>query len=111
MLFDPPGFTWNGPPVHDLQRQVWPDFHHHHDLVESGRIVEFLADDVADAFSMHGDPDAIADQYAEVLRLGHRVDAVVAHPMPTPPADGPRPDYIERFATEVMPAIQARLDA
>ena len=105
MLFDVPGFTWDGAPVHELQQQVWPDFHHHHDLVASGKIVEFIGDDAASAFSMHGNAETVAGQYAEVLQLGLRVDAIVAHPVPTPAEDGPRPDYMERFATEVLPLI------
>ena len=59
---------------------------------------------------MHGGPEAIAEQYAQVLQLGHRVDAVVAHPIPTPSLKGPLPrrgDYLERFATEVLPRIEA----
>jgi len=109
MLFDIAGFTWDGPDVHELQQQVWPDFHHHGDLVESGKVVSFLSDEIAASFSMHGTPESIASQYAEVLGLGYRIDAVVAHPMPTPTPGGPRPDYMERFATEVMPLIERKL--
>jgi 5,10-methylenetetrahydromethanopterin reductase len=31
---------------------------------------------------------------------------LVAHPMPTPEPGGPRPDYMERFAREIMPALR-----
>ncbi len=108
MLFDPPGFTWDGPPIHELQRRVWPDFHHHADLVESGRLVEFLPDEVADAFAAHGPAEAIARQLAGALAAGVPCDVLVAHPMPTPDPDGPRPDYMERFAAEVMPSLRAK---
>ena len=26
MLFDAPGFEWNGPDCEELKKQVWPDF-------------------------------------------------------------------------------------
>jgi 5,10-methylenetetrahydromethanopterin reductase len=111
MLFDPPGFAWHGPPVEKLKKQVWPDFHHAEDLEASGRLVSFLSDDIADAFAVYGTPAMIAKQLAEVVRLGFPIAMIIPHPVPTPPVDGPRPDYIERFATEVMPLFRAELGA
>jgi alkanesulfonate monooxygenase SsuD/methylene tetrahydromethanopterin reductase-like flavin-dependent oxidoreductase (luciferase family) len=107
MLFDPPGFSWDGPPVEELKKQVWPDFHHAADLEASGRVVSFLANDIADAFAVYGTPAMIAQQLKAVMHLGFRVDMIIPHPVPTPPVGGPRPDYIERFATEVMPLCRA----
>lgn len=52
MLFDPLGFSWDGPDVEELKKQVWPDFHHANDLIASGRLVSFLSDDVVDAFAL-----------------------------------------------------------
>jgi alkanesulfonate monooxygenase SsuD/methylene tetrahydromethanopterin reductase-like flavin-dependent oxidoreductase (luciferase family) len=109
MLFDPPHFSWDGPPVEELKKQVWPDFHHADDLEASGRLVSFLSDDIADAFAIYGPPTMIATQLAAVLRLGWRIDMIIPHPVPTPPPGGPRPDYIERFATEVMPLLKAEM--
>ena len=106
MLFDAPGFEWDGPPVDDLKRQVWPDFHHHDDLEASGAVVEFLSDDVADAFAAHGSAGQVASQLAGALSAGVPCDILVAHPMPTPESDAPRPDYMERFAREIMPALR-----
>ncbi len=106
MLFDAPGFEWNGPPIRELRRQVWPDFHHHDDLQASGRLVRFLPDAVADAFAAHGDAEAVAAQLSAALAAGVPCDVLVAHPMPTPAPDGPRPDYMERFAREIMPALR-----
>lgn len=107
MLFEPPGFAWNGPSVHALKREVWPDFHHHEDLEASGRLVSFLGDEVADAFAAHGRAERIAAQLADALAAGVPCDLLVAHPMPTPSPDAPRPDYLERFAADVMPALRA----
>ncbi|PON18584.1 hypothetical protein C2W62_07160 [Candidatus Entotheonella serta] len=106
MLFDPPGFSWDGPDVEELKKQVWPDFHHANDLIASGRLVSFLSDDVVDAFALYGSPEMIADQIRGVLNLGFTFEMIIPHPVPTPPVGGPRPDYIERFATEVMPRLE-----
>lgn len=109
MLFDPPGFAWDGPDIEELKQQVWPDFHHAADLEASGRVVSFLSDAIADAFALYGPPQTIAEQLAQVLRLGHRIDMVIPHPMPTPPPGGPRPDFIERMATELFPILKTLL--
>lgn len=104
-LFDAPGFTWHGPDIHDLKRQVWPDFHHAADLEASGRLVSFLPDEVASAFSFHGNAAQVASQIEAVLGLGIDFDILVPHPIPNPAPDGPRPDYMERFITRVWPLV------
>jgi alkanesulfonate monooxygenase SsuD/methylene tetrahydromethanopterin reductase-like flavin-dependent oxidoreductase (luciferase family) len=109
MLFDPPNFSWDGPPVEELKKQVWPDFHHATDLEASGRVASFLSDEIADAFAVYGTPDMIASQLYDVLHMGFAIDMIIPHPVPTPPPGGPRPDYIERFATQVLPALKAKL--
>lgn len=106
-LFDPPGFTWDGPDIEELKKQVWPDFHHAADLEASGRVVSFVPDEIANAFSLFGSPETIAEQLHEVLGFGHRIDMIIPHPMPTPDPRGPKPDYIERMATEVIPKLKA----
>ncbi len=110
-LFDAPGLGWDGPPVHDLQRLVDPDFHHHPDLVESGGIVEFLPVEAADAFAFRGSAEAVAGQMADVLSLGIPFEIVVPHPVPNPrPPEGEAPgapaDYMERMARTVLPAVR-----
>jgi 5,10-methylenetetrahydromethanopterin reductase len=107
MLFDAPGFEWNGPPCEELKQHVWPDFHHHPNLVESGKLVEFLSDDVANAFAIHGNANDVAAQLITALNQGVPCDVLVPHPMPTPRWDAPRPDYMERFASEVLPLLHA----
>ena len=91
-----------------MKKQVWPDFHHHPRLEESGKLVEFLSDDVAASFSAHGDADAITEQLNAAINCGVPCDILVPHPMPTPHPDGPRPDYMERFANEVLPRLDVR---
>jgi alkanesulfonate monooxygenase SsuD/methylene tetrahydromethanopterin reductase-like flavin-dependent oxidoreductase (luciferase family) len=110
MLFDPPGFAWDGPDVEELKQQVWPDFHHAEDLEASGRLVSFLSDEIADAFAIYGPPEMLAEQLARVLQLGYNIDMIIPHPVPTPPRGGPRPDFIERFAAEVIPLLKREIE-
>ena len=109
-LFETAGLTWDGPNVHELQQQVFPDFHHHTDLVESGRFVDFLPTAAADAFSVRGTAAEVAAQLVDVLSLGVTFDIVVMQPVPNPPPPGGSiPDFMERMAREVLPAVRARL--
>ena len=54
------GLAWAGPHPETLKHEhkVWPDFHHAPDLEASGRVVDFLPTDAADAFCLRGGPDA-----------------------------------------------------
>ena len=106
MLFEPPGFSWNGPDIEELKKDVWPDFHHAADLEASGRKVSFLSDDIANAFSLFGTPEMIAEQLYQVLSFGHKIDMVIPHPMPTPNPRSPGPDFIERVPLEVIPKLK-----
>ena len=105
-LFELAGLSWDGPPVDELQRLVHPDFHHHPDLVESGSLVDFLPEAAAEAFCFRGTSEAITRQLVAALSLGIPFEIVVLQPVPNPPA--PRshaPDYMERIAREVIPAV------
>lgn len=101
-LFDGPGFEWTGPDVHELKKRAWPDFHHHSDIEAAGRLVDFLSDDVADAFALHGDWGAIAEQLQSVLALGLPVSIVLPHPVLSRGSDV---DYMSECATHLMPAF------
>lgn len=99
-LFDAPGFEWNGPDVHELQAQVWPDFHHHRDLVAAGEVVDFLSAEVGGGFALAGDWDRIAEQLQGILELGLPVDYVLPHPCLPP---GSRIDFLEDAARQLLP--------
>jgi 5,10-methylenetetrahydromethanopterin reductase len=86
VLFDGAGLEWNGPDIHELHAQVWPDFHHADDLVAAGALVDFLPEAAARAFSCFGTPAEIAEQYVEAIEALGRVDVVVPHPVPSPPS-------------------------
>ena len=104
MLFDTCGVEWNGPPVAELKRRVWPDFHHARDLEAAGEVVAFLGDDAVDAFALHGDAETIIAKLHEIEGWDLGIDIVVPHPMPTEPT-GPS-DYTARFAKDVLPAFR-----
>ena len=106
-LFDAPGFTWDGPDIAGLQKQVWPDFHHAADLEAAGTLVSFLPDEVADAFAIYGPPEMIAAKLSGVLHMGYDIDMIIPHPVPTPNPDGPQPDFMDRFITEVVPILRS----
>ena len=114
-LFEAPGFAWTGPDPETLKhdRTVWPDFHHAPDLEASGRAVDFLPAEAADAFCLRGGPAEIVEQLVGVLGATPAAfDHVVLHPIPDPrfPTD-PERDYTARVAREVLPQVRARLGA
>ena len=110
-LFEAARLSWDGPDVRELQALVHPDFHHHPDLVESGRIVNFLPEAAADAFSVRGTASEVAAQLVEVLSQGIDFEIVVPHPVPNPPppVGASELTYMERMAREVLPLVRAGL--
>src|SRR5262249_38218829 len=113
-LFDQAGLSWDGPPVRELQRQVWPDFHHAPDLTVSGKPVEFLSEDAANASSLFGSTAGIAPQIRRAAHSGPPLDIRVPTPVP-PPARPARPidrastrpgaDWKEWLARELRPLL------
>jgi len=112
-LFDPPRLAWAGADPETLKREhkVWPDFHHAVDLEASGRVVDFLPESAADAFSLRGGPHDVADRLIDVLRAAPaEFDYVVLHPIPNPPSpDDPERGYTARMAREVLPRVRRAL--
>lgn len=116
MLFEPPGLVWDGPDPEALkaERGVWPDFHHDPDLLKTGRAVDFLGAEHADAFALRGGVDAVAGQLLGILRrcaeAGIEFEHVVLHPIPNPPSpDLGENAYTERVARELLPQVRAEL--
>ena len=114
-LFDPPCLVWAGADPDTLKREhkVWPDFHHAPDLEASGRVVDFLPEGAAGAFSLRGGPHDVADQLIDVLRRAPaEFDYVVLHPIPNPPSpDDPERGYTARMARDVLPRVRRALGA
>ena len=113
MLFDRPGLKWTGldPEALKRDRHVWPDFHHAPDLDASGRVVDFLPSEAADAFALRGGPADIVKQLVDVLRASPAAfDYVVLHPIPNPSwPDDPDRGYTARVAREILPAVRRAL--
>jgi 5,10-methylenetetrahydromethanopterin reductase len=118
-LFDIPGFQWDGPHPDELKEELGiDDFHHAPDPVAAGQLVDFLSDEVADAFALFGSATDIAAQIDAVLGLGFRVDVVVTHPVPTPVPHEPvrrrvpdalaGADYTAWFVGDVVPKVSRR---
>ncbi|MBI1726571.1 MAG: LLM class flavin-dependent oxidoreductase [Candidatus Rokubacteria bacterium] len=112
-LFDPPRLTWTGADPETLKREhkVWPDFHHAVDLEASGRVVDFLPESAADAFSVRGGPVEVAERLVAVLRSAvAEFDYVILHPIPDPKfPDDPERGYSARMAREVLPRVRRAL--
>jgi 5,10-methylenetetrahydromethanopterin reductase len=117
-LFSVPGFEWNGPPIQQLQQQVVPDFHHTDALLDAGRLVSFLSDEIAESFAIFGSDEEIAEQINNTLDLGFHVDLVVPHPVPVPATGQPVPrsiangvrvdDYMTWFARHVIARVHTK---
>src|SRR5262249_31572086 len=106
--------AWTGPDPEKLKREakVWPDFHHSADLESSGRVVDFLPDAAADAFSLHGGAAEIIAQLVALLRgAPARFDHGVLHPIPHParPEDHEH-GYKARVAREILPGLRTALE-
>ncbi len=114
-LFEAPGLPWPGPDPERLKRDrgVWPDFHHAPDLVASGRAVDFLPPEAADAFCLRGGPaDVVRQLLAAIGAAPVPLDHVVLHPVPSPAApDDPERGFMARMAREVLPPVRSALAA
>ena len=103
ILFRRLGIEWQGPDVEELRAQVPPDFHHHRDLLASGALVDFLPDEAADAFALHGNWDQIEAQLRRVLQLDIPVDTVLPHPvLPR----GSEVNFLQSCAENLLPRFR-----
>lgn len=101
-LFGQASLSWDGPPVAELKRKVWPDFHHTADLVAAGELVGFLPEEAADGFALFGTPQDMAQQLRAAISVAGRVDVVVPNPMPAPV---PEDNFARWFAEKVWPLV------
>lgn len=106
-LFEQAGFEWSGTPIHELKRQVWPDFHHAADLVAAGRVVDSLSDEIAGSFSFFGTGRDVADQMTAVLDEVPQARLIVPHPVPMP-IDDEVQTYVDWLGRHITPVLSAR---
>jgi 5,10-methylenetetrahydromethanopterin reductase len=115
-LFNNVGLDWTADSPDELKSRqgIWPDFHHNTDLLESGRVVDFLSEAHARAFSLLGDAQSITAQLLDLLTELYNLDIefeyVVLHPIPNPPTPDYGPDaYLERVPSEILPIVRDSL--
>ncbi len=98
-LFDNLGLQWNGRSVHELKREIFPDFHHARDLLAAGAAVDFLPQEAVEAFALYGGFADIASQLERALDVDVPIDVVLPHPMLAPDSSL---DYLAEFARQVI---------
>ena len=76
-----PGFEWNGPPIHDLAAQVYPDIVHAEDVPAAAELTGFVRQDIADWFALTGDVAAVADGLRRVREGFPRLWHVIPQPL------------------------------
>ena len=116
MLVDNLNISWNGPHPDELKEQglVWPDFHHAANLIESGKAVDFMSENLAKAFCLMGGVNQIVTQITEILKkcnnVGIEFEFVVLHPIPNPPVPDNGPNaYLEKIPREVISQVKENL--
>jgi 5,10-methylenetetrahydromethanopterin reductase len=126
-LFENLGFSWTGPSLDELKLELVkqnekdkteginaPDFHHAADLVESGKLVNFIPEEYARKFCFIGNATQISDQIVNFLKDCYEIDVnfeyVVLHPVPDPPMPDIGPNsYMEKIPKEVLHQVKNRL--
>ena len=118
MLLKNLNMHWPGPHPDVIKEEegIWPDFHHHTKLEESGRAVDFLSPEHARSFALIGDAKSISTQLVEIISeasvLGIDFEYVVLQPIPNPPTPDPGPDsYLERVPKEIISVVKKSIDS
>jgi len=76
-----PGFHWNGPPIHELAAQVYPDIVHAEDVPAAAELTAFVRPEVARWFALAGDAAAVADGMRRVREGFPRLWHVIPQPL------------------------------
>ena len=126
-LFENLGFSWTGPHPDELRSELIelnknnkakgfnaPDFHHASNLVDSGKLVDFIPDEFARAFCFIGNSDQVSDQIVNFLKdcdeIGVNFEYVLLHPVPDPPMPDLGPNsYLESFPKKVLSKVREQL--
>lgn len=73
--------VWNGPPIHELAAQVYPDIVHAEDVPAAARLTGFVSDQAASAFALAGDEATVAAGLLRVVEGFPRLSHVVPQPL------------------------------
>jgi 5,10-methylenetetrahydromethanopterin reductase len=86
------GLVWDGPSVHDLAAQVYPDIVHAQDVDAAAALMGFVNDDAAGSFALYGDEATVATGLRCLVAQFPRLAHVVAQPLRW------TPEFPERLA-------------
>jgi len=92
-LWQEAGLEWNGPPVHEIAAQVYPDIVHAEDVTGAARLTGFVREEAARAFALSGDERAVAAGLDRVVRGFPRLWHVIPQPLDW------TPDFPDRVTT------------
>lgn len=94
-LWQRAGLTWNGPPIEEIARQVYPDIVHAEDVAAAARLTTFVSGEAAGAFALAGDEAALTAGLKRVIAGFPRLTHVIPQPLDWEPA------YPERVAVVI----------
>jgi len=72
---------WNGPPIGDLVRQVYPDIVHAEDVPSAAKLTGFVRPEAAAAFALAGSEAEVAQRLARVREGFPRLAHVIPQPL------------------------------
>lgn len=75
------GLDWNGPPIAELVKQVYPDIVHAEDVPGAAKLMAFVTPAAAEAFALAGDATAVADGLERVRAGFPRLWHVIPQPL------------------------------
>jgi 5,10-methylenetetrahydromethanopterin reductase len=93
------GLEWNGPDIHEIAAQVYPDIVHAEDVASASRLTTFVTDEARGAFSLAGDPAAMARGLEAVVAGFPRLWHVIPQPLVWTPAFPERVADVRRQLT------------
>ncbi|MHB8574866.1 MAG: LLM class flavin-dependent oxidoreductase [Dehalococcoidia bacterium] len=93
------GREWNGPQIHEIARQVYPDIVHAEDVATAARLTSFVTDEAAASFALWGDEHSVAEGLNRMRAGFPRLWHVIPQPLDRYPA------FPERVA-QVMQTVR-----
>src|SRR5262249_54093293 len=93
------GIPWPCAPVHEILREVRPDFHHAYDMELAARHVRDIPVQVARRFCLEGNPAAVRAQRETLVTRFPWMQHIILQP------NMPGPAFIEACWREIIPAF------
>ncbi len=80
------GLTWNGPDIHEIAAQIYPDIVHAEDVAAAARLTAFIDDDAKGAFALAGDTADVTRGLERVIAGFPRLWHIIPQPLQWEPA-------------------------